>query len=155
MPLTPTELAQPDESAWTPLFAAWLVSLVATMGSLFFSEVMRLPPCVLCWYQRVCMYPLAAIFTVALVTRDRRVSRYAWPLVLPGLAVAIYHNLLYYNILPESIAPCATGVSCTDRQIEWLGVITIPLLSLSAFTITPGCLLWFDRRLKGTAHEDQ
>ena len=59
----------PDESVWIPVFAAWVVSLVATMGSLFFSEVMRLPPCVLCWYQRIGMYPLAVMFTVALVTQ--------------------------------------------------------------------------------------
>ena len=148
-------MSQGDDSGWTPLFAAWLVSLVATLGSLFFSEVMGLPPCVLCWYQRVCMYPLAAIFTVGLVTRDRRAAQYAWPLVLTGLTVAIYHNLLYYNILPESIAPCASGVSCTDRQIEWLGVVTIPLLSLTAFAIIAACLLRFRLRLQGTAHEDQ
>ena len=140
-----------DESAWTPLLGVWIVSLVATMGSLFFSEVMGLPPCVLCWYQRICMYPLALIATVGLVTRDRRVGRYAWPLVLTGLAVAIYHNLLYYHLIPESIAPCATGVSCTDRQIEWLGIVTIPLLSLSGFSLIAMCLLWFRARLKGTA----
>jgi disulfide bond formation protein DsbB len=58
----------------------WLLSMVATLGSLFFSEVMGLPPCVLCWYQRVCMYPLTAISTAALVMRDRRASSYMWPL---------------------------------------------------------------------------
>jgi disulfide bond formation protein DsbB len=147
-------VTRPNDSAWLPLFVAWLVGLVATLGSLFFSEVMGLPPCVLCWYQRVCMYPLAVIFTVALLTRDRHASLYAWPLVLAGLAVAVYHNLLYYQVLAESIAPCATGVSCTDRQIEWLGFITIPLLSLTAFVIVAGCLLWFGARLKGTVHED-
>lgn len=136
---------------WTPLLGAWLVSLVATMGSLFFSEVMELPPCVLCWYQRICMYPLALITTVGLVTRDHRVGHYAWPLVFAGLAVAIYHNLLYYHLIPESIAPCATGVSCTDRQIEWFGIVTIPLLSLSGFTLIALCLFWFRARLKGTA----
>lgn len=142
---------QNDESVWTPLLGVWVVSLVATMGSLFFSEVMGLPPCVLCWYQRICMYPLAVIATVALVTRDRRVGYYAWPLVLTGLAVAIYHNLLYYHVIPESIAPCAAGVSCTDRQIEWFGIVTIPLLSLCGFTLIAACLLWFRARLKGTA----
>jgi disulfide bond formation protein DsbB len=150
-----TGLARPDVSAWTSLFGVWLVSLVATLGSLFFSEVMGLPPCVLCWYQRVCMYPLAAIATVGLLTHDREVARYAWPLVLVGLTVAIYHNLLYYHVIPESITPCATGVSCTERQIEWFGVVTIPLLSLSAFIIIAGCLVWFRARLKETAHEDQ
>jgi disulfide bond formation protein DsbB len=126
-----------------PLLIAWIVSLVATAGSLFFSEVMRLPPCVLCWYQRICMYPLAIIFTVGLATGDRRMSRYIWPLALVGLAIATYHNLLYYHVIADSIVPCTTGVSCTDRQIEWLGFITIPLLSLSAFCIIAGCLFWF------------
>ena len=144
-----------DDRVWVPLFALWLVSLVATLGSLFFSEVMGLPPCVLCWYQRVCMYPLAVISTVALVIRDRRASSYAWPLALFGLGVAAYHNLLYYHVIPESITPCTAGVSCTDRQIEWLGFITIPLLSLCAFAIVVGCLLWFRARLKGTALADQ
>lgn len=150
----PSQGQSPD-SMWPPLFVAWLLSLIATMGSLFFSEVMGLPPCVLCWYQRVCMYPLAATFTVALFTRDSRASRYAWPLVLGGFAVAVYHNLLYYRFLPESITPCATGVSCTDRQIEWFGFVTIPLLSLAAFTLIAACLLWFRMHVKGHHHEDQ
>jgi disulfide bond formation protein DsbB len=145
----------PDESVWMPLFAAWVVSLVATMGSLFFSEVMRLPPCALCWYQRIGMYPLAVIFTVALVAQDRQAARYAWPLALVGLAVAVYHNLLYYHLIPDSITPCATGVSCTDIQIQWFGFITITLLSLTAFCIIVGCLVWFRARLKGIPHEGQ
>ena len=139
----------PSETVWLPLFAAWFVSLVATLGSLFFSEVMRLPPCLLCWYQRICMYPLVVVFTAALFARDRGVWRYAWPLTLGGFGTAVYHNLLYYGILPESITPCVTGVSCTDRQIEWFGFITIPLLSLIAFSIIAACLLGFRGRLKG------
>jgi disulfide bond formation protein DsbB len=142
---------------WIPMFLIWLVSLVATLGSLFFSEVMGLPPCVLCWYQRICMYPLVAISTVALLIHDRRASMYAWPLALCGLGVATYHNLLYYHVIPESITPCAAGVSCTDRQIEWLGFITIPMLSLSAFAIIVGCLLWCRAQMtmKGNARADQ
>jgi disulfide bond formation protein DsbB len=140
---------------WAPLFFVWLVSLVATLGSLFFSEVMELPPCVLCWYQRICMYPIAVITTVGLVTRDRRAADYALPLALAGLIIAGYHNLLYYHLIPESITPCTAGISCTDRQIEWLGVITIPLLSLSAFILIVGCLFWFRARAKGHSIEDQ
>jgi disulfide bond formation protein DsbB len=142
-----------DDSVWTPLLAAWLLSLIAMLGSLFFSEIMGLPPCVLCWYQRICLYPLVVIFTVALVTRDLRGPRYAWPLVLAGLVVAVYHNLLYYHLIPESITPCKAGVSCTDRQIEWFGFVTIPLLSLSAFVVVAGCLFWFRARVKGIALE--
>jgi disulfide bond formation protein DsbB len=139
-----------DDRVWVPVFAVWLVSLLATLGSLFFSEVMLLPPCVLCWYQRIAMYPIIVISSVGLMARDRRVASYLWPLVLAGLAVAVYHNLLYYHLIPESITPCSKGVSCTDRQIEWLGFITIPLLSLSAFVVMAACLVWFRSRLKGT-----
>lgn len=131
-----------------PLFAVWLVSLVATLGSLFFSEVMRLPPCVLCWYQRIFMYPLVLVATVGLLWRDPGALRYAWPLAAGGLAVAVYHNLLYYHLIPESITPCTTGVSCTSRQIEWLGFITIPLLSLAAFTLIAAALFMCQQRLK-------
>ena len=142
------------ESTWTPLLGIWLISLIATLGSLFFSEVMGLPPCVLCWYQRICMYPVVGIATVGLLARDRRVVSYLAPLVVVGLAVAAYHNLLYYHLIPESITPCAQGISCTERQIEWLGFITIPLLSLTGFLSLAGCLLWLRTRLKGRGRED-
>jgi disulfide bond formation protein DsbB len=117
------------------LYIAWGQALIATLGSLFFSEVMKLPPCILCWYQRIFMYPLVFILTVGIVLRERRIRWYVLPLSVAGLCVAIYHNLLYYGIIAESIVPCTQGVSCTTRQIEWLGFITIPLLSLVAFTV--------------------
>lgn len=124
-------------------YAAWLIALLATVGSLFFSEVMNLPPCVLCWYQRIAMYPLVLVIGVGIVLRDRRLKYYALPLSLSGLAVAIYHNLLYYGFIPDSITPCTQGISCTSVQIEWLGFITIPLMSLAAFTIVNLCLLFY------------
>lgn len=123
------------------LYSGWLVSAVATLGSLFFSEIMKLPPCVLCWYQRIAMYPLVWILAVGLVKKDWLIKTYALPISLTGLAVSLYHNLLYYKLIPESITPCTSGVSCTSKQIEWLGFITIPLLSLTAFTIITICLL--------------
>ena len=126
-----------------PAYAAWVVALVATVGSLFFSEVMNLPPCVLCWYQRIAMYPLVAIIGAGILMRDGRMKFYALPLALAGLAVAVYHNLLYYRIIPDSIAPCTQGVSCTTVQIEWLGFITITLMSLAAFVSVSLLLLFY------------
>lgn len=123
------------------VYLGWFQALIATLGSLFFSEVMHLPPCVLCWYQRIMMYPLTLILTVGILLGDRRLRYYALPLSVIGLVISVYHNLLYYGILPESIAPCTSGVSCTTRQIEWLGFITIPLLSLAAFTVITVCML--------------
>lgn len=121
-------------------YFAWATSLVATAGCLLFSEVMELPPCVLCWYQRVAMYPLVMAIGAGIIMRDRRMKYYAPPLALTGLLISIYHNLLYYGVLPESITPCQQGISCTTVQIEWLGFITIPLMALTAFAAVSLCL---------------
>ena len=122
-------------------YLVWVVALVATAGSLFFSEVMELPPCVLCWYQRIAMYPLVVIIGVGIIARDPVWKIYALPLSLAGLLVSIYHNLLYYGLIPESITPCKQGISCTTVQIEWLGFITIPLMALTAFAFISVCML--------------
>ena len=129
-------------------FLAWTMALVASVGSLFFSEIMQLPPCVLCWYQRIAMYPLVLIIGVGIISKDGRLKNYALPLSVVGLAIAVYHNLLYYGIIPESITPCQQGISCTSRQIEWLGFITIPLLSLTAFSLITLCLIFYKPRKK-------
>ena len=125
------------------LYAAWTIALVATAGSLFFSEVMELPPCILCWYQRIAMYPLVLIVATGILTRDRRVRAYALPLCLAGLAVSVYHNLLYYGVIPQALAPCSEGASCTERQIEWFGFVTIPLLGLASFVAVALCLFLY------------
>ncbi len=134
------------------LYMAWLIALVSTVGSLFFSEVMGLPPCVLCWYQRIAMYPLVIVIGAGIIMQDFRLKYYALPLCLTGLAISIYHNLLYYGILPESIAPCTQGVSCTSRQIEWLGFITIPLMALTAFASLALCLVFSKSAEKGISN---
>lgn len=116
-------------------YLAWAQAFAATLGSLFFSEVLHLSPCVLCWYQRILMYPLVVILAVGIVLRDARLRLYVLPLSLTGVAVAIYHNLLYYGVLPEGLTQCALGVSCTERQLELFGFVTIPLMSLTAFAV--------------------
>ncbi len=135
---------------WNLIFGSWIVSSVSTAGSLFFSEVMMYPPCVLCWYQRICMYPLVIILLTGLFPVDKNVVRFSLPLAAFGWVIAFYHNLLYYKILPESVAPCRAGISCTTVHIEWLGFITIPLLSLISFTLIISLLLIVRRKL---AHE--
>ena len=121
------------------MFIAWGQALIAMIGSLFFSLVMQLPPCDLCWYQRIAMYPLVIILGIGIIRKDKTSLLYAIPLAVIGWVIAAYHNLLYYNILPEAMAPCKAGISCTTRYIEWFGFVTIPLLSLVAFSIIIGC----------------
>src|SRR3989338_8671049 len=99
---------------------ALLQVTLATIGSLIFSEILKFPPCILCWYQRIFMYPLVIILAVGIWKKDKNVHLYALPLSITGLIISIYHNLLYYKILPESAAPCILGISCTTKFIEWL-----------------------------------
>ncbi len=123
------------KTAWLFLFLAWVVAVVASLGSLFFSEIMQYPPCKLCWYQRISMYPLVVVLLVGLFPFEKSVIRFALPLTMIGALIAVFHNLLYYKIIPESKAPCEQGISCTSVHIEWLGFITIPFLSLTAFAM--------------------
>lgn len=129
------------------VFCAWIMSCVATLGSLFFSEIMKLPPCILCWYQRICMYPLVLILLTGVLSFDRKIVKYSAPLALTGWIIAVYHNLLYYKILPESASPCVRGISCTTVQINLAGFITIPFMSLAAFTTILVLLLITQRNI--------
>ncbi len=140
------ENSQSKKPFQTLLYAAWIIALTAMVGSLFFSEVMNLPPCVLCWYQRIAMYPLVLIIGAGIVLRDPRIKYYALPVCLSGLAVSVYHNLLYYGLIPDSITPCTQGISCTSVQIQWLGFITIPLMALAAFVSISLCLLFYKQK---------
>lgn len=131
---------------WTTLFLCWLVASIATLGSLFFSEVMELAPCVLCWYQRICLFPLVIIIPAGLFPFARDVGRYALPLALAGWLTAAYHNLLYTGMIPQRLQPCGKGVSCTEDSLALFGVLTIPLLSLLTFSVIIALLLLTMRR---------
>lgn len=128
-------------AASTLVFAAWLVATVATLGALFMSEIMNLAPCVLCWWQRIFMFPLVLILSLGLFPFDAKVTRYALPLAFVGLLFAGFHLLLTLGIIPEALAPCRQGIPCKTIQIEWFGFVTIPLLSFLAFLTLNGLLL--------------
>ena len=137
---------QPVERDWVLLFAAWLVAALAMGGSLLFSSGMGLEPCVLCWYQRICLFPLVVVLARALFPLDRGVVRYALPLAAIGWLIAAYHNLVYLGVVPETLQPCARGVSCAERNLDLFGFVTIPLLSLLAFTALAAILVVVARR---------
>ena len=124
-----------SERQWTLLTVSWLVALVSTLGALFFSEVMDLEPCVLCWYQRIAMFPLVLILGAGAYTQDASSVKYAFPLAIAGWLVAFYHCLLYGGFIPATLQPCGKGESCSAQKLELVGFITIPLLSLIAFSI--------------------
>jgi len=142
-----THIDQTSNSNWTILFICWLIACISTLGSLFFSEIMQFPPCVLCWYQRIFLFPLVIIIIVGLFPFDKSIVKYALPLALIGWVIAFYHNLLYYGIIPESVQPCSQGVSCSEVYIDWFGFLTIPLLSLLSFSTIVALLFILKRRL--------
>lgn len=132
---------RPQDLGWILVFTCWLIATASTLGALFFSEVMSLPPCVLCWYQRIFMFPLVLLLPVGLFPFDPKIARYALPLSAVGGSLAVFHVLLAYGLIPESIRPCTQGVPCAQNQIEWFGFVSIPLLSLAAFSVINALLL--------------
>ena len=131
-----------DARRMAALYLAWLVALAATLGALFVGEVLGQAPCLLCWYQRIAMFPLAVILGVACLRGDHRVWTYALPLALAGAAVAAYHSGLYLGLIPEPIEPCSrTGPSCTDAAMTLFGVVPLPVLSLLSFTLVAAGLV--------------
>lgn len=129
------------QPAWVLVFTAWLVATASTLGALFFGEVMHLPPCVLCWYQRIFMFPLTLILPIGLFPLDRKVIRCGLVLAVPGGLVALFHQLLVAGVVPESIKPCEQGVPCSQTVISWFGFLTIPLLSVTAFVVVVALLV--------------
>jgi len=143
-------MSKPDQAAktnWTLLFMGWLLVSVSTTISLFFSSVLEYEPCVLCWYQRICLFPMVFILAAGLFpTFDKSVIKYALPLSIAGGLTAFYHTLLYAGIIPESIQPCSQGVSCTEKYFELFGFVSIPMLSFFAFSTLVALLLFLKRR---------
>jgi disulfide bond formation protein DsbB len=127
--------------AWNLVFAAWLLASISVLGVLFFGEVMGLPICVLCWYQRICMFPLVVILPIGLFPFDRKVIRYALPFAVLGALVALFHLLLVAGVVPETVKPCTQGVPCSETVIEWFGFVTIPLMSVIAFSTIAALLV--------------
>lgn len=114
------------------LTAAWGVALMATAGSLYFSESANYTPCTLCWYQRIAMYPLVLILGIAIVRRDTAVRIYAIPVALVGAAIASYHYLLEW--FPEiDTGACSAVIPCTQVWFREFGFVSLPLLALVAF----------------------
>jgi len=117
------------------LYLAFVVSLVATGGSLFFSEVMHYIPCNLCWFQRIFMYPLVLLLGRAALRDDRGMAGYVLPLSVIGGCISLYHYGEQKIPGLASVLPCRVGLPCNKDYLDWFGFVTIPLLALIAFTL--------------------
>ncbi|MFJ8065982.1 disulfide oxidoreductase [Psychrobacillus sp. NPDC096426] len=116
-----------------PLLFAWIASIIAMVGSLFFSERMGFIPCTLCWYQRILMYPLVVFLGIAFYRNDRDIYKYVLPISIFGIVVSSYHYALQKIPSMHEFSSCTSGVPCSGQYINWFGFVTIPFLALVAF----------------------
>jgi disulfide bond formation protein DsbB len=131
----PTDLLRRTVEGYE-LWLVFAVSSIATGGSLFFSEIAHFVPCELCWYQRICMYPLTIVSLLAALANDRQVARYLVPLPLVGAGVSVYHLLVENGVVGQSRACLISAPGgCATKWIEEFGYVTIPVLALTGFTL--------------------
>jgi disulfide bond formation protein DsbB len=131
---------------WGLLLAVWLLAMASTLAALFIGEVMGKTPCVLCWFQRICMFPLAVLLTIACYRSDFAVWIYALPLAVIGWAIALCHSLLFIGLIPEDLKPCSAGTSCSGADMLIFGNLPLPLISLIAFSAIVLLLILIRRR---------
>lgn len=111
----------------------FVIALVSTLGSLYYSEIAGFNPCKYCWFQRILMYPLVIIMFVALRNKDKNVSRYVLPLSGIGTLLAGYHYLTQLGWLPSTCIATGYSVGCAKVFVMTFGYITIPMMSFTAF----------------------
>ncbi|RJE87523.1 disulfide bond formation protein B [Paenibacillus sp. 1011MAR3C5] len=128
------------------LYFAWLVAVVATLGSLYFSEIKGFIPCELCWYQRILMYPLSLLLGIAAFYDEHSIKKYVLPLSILGMLVSSFHYMEQKIPGFAAIKPCTQGVPCSAEYINVFGFVTIPFLALIAFTLITVLLIVFRRK---------
>lgn len=151
----------------TRLYLAWVVALIATLGSLYLSEVRGYQPCILCWYQRIAMYPLALLLGIAALRDDLDTRRYAMPLAGIGLVISLIQNAEDWGIIPvmkmcsieAGAVPCDTmwplwSQTFGDGASALNSILTIPVLSMLAFTLILALLAWPRHHAPQEAAED-
>ena len=122
------------------LWAAFVVAAIATGGSLFYSQIANFQPCELCWFQRICMYPLSILTLFAAWHGDYKFARYLLPLPVVGACVSVYHILVENQVVSEPAACKIGGAGCAVKWINEFGYVTIPTIALSGFLLLIGFL---------------
>lgn len=126
------ELSKKEETA---LFIIWTQALIATLGSLFYSEVIGYTPCDLCWVQRIFMYPLVIIYGVALLKKNFQLAFSGLILSGIGMLISIYHYSLQKVPFMQDAGGFCTGVPCNVQYVNYFGFMTIPFLAGTAFIV--------------------
>lgn len=114
----------------------YIVSMIATLGSLYYSDVAGYSPCKFCWYQRIMMYPQTVLYLISLAKNDKHVHLYALPLSVIGGAMAFYHYLLQIGVITStSCSAVGFSISCSERFSTTFGFVTIPMMAFAAFSL--------------------
>jgi disulfide bond formation protein DsbB len=130
------------------LWLAWLMAVVATLGSLYYSQIAHFTPCEYCWYQRIGMYPLAVILGIAAFRGDSAIRRYAYPLAIAGGSISVYHYLIQ-NFPNLATGVCSTTTPCTAALVWKYDFVSIPFMAFVSFATIITVLL-LDRERVGT-----
>jgi disulfide bond formation protein DsbB len=115
------------------IFLSFIIALIATAGSLFYSKIAGFNPCELCWYQRILMYPEVLLLGFALYKKESKIIDYSLLLTAVGWLISTYHNYTFYMNIRSTI--CKIGESCNIKYVVEFGYITIPIMALTAFTL--------------------
>jgi disulfide bond formation protein DsbB len=124
---------------------AFVVALVATMGSLYYSQIAKFTPCELCWFQRIFIYPQVILLGMAWLKKEKHILDYSLVMIAIGTIISIYHNYIYFTAKPTGF--CSIVTPCTQQYIVGLGYITIPLLALTSLVLM-GLLLLNKKMIK-------
>jgi disulfide bond formation protein DsbB len=137
----PSRAPSPEQAVWL----AWLVACVAFVFSFLFSEVQGWAPCALCWYQRICLWPLIPILWLVLRTRRTDVVRFVLPQTYVGLLLAAYQVVIQDFVGRDVLRICRSGPDCAEKVPLGLGPVSIPMFSLAAFALIVALLLFAQR----------
>ena len=120
-----------------------VISWVALLGSLAYSQIIGFPPCELCWIQRIFIYPQAVISLMAIFRKDKSVVSYLLPLSLIGGLVALYQSFIQWGFSSVSVLGCTSAATgeCAKIFVNAFGYITIPFMSFTIFLYAIGVTL--------------
>ncbi len=127
------------------LIIAWLLSLFATLASIYFIEIVGNPSASLCWFERMLMFSVLLVLTVGILRRDLNVRYFVAPLLLFGIPSAAYQQLVHLGFVSAGTGTCSTSIVCSTKFFELFGFVTQATLCLVAFSVVAFCM-W---RLKG------
>ena len=119
------------------LYFAWVVSLIALLSSLYYGEVLDMEPCRLCWYQRICMFPLTLFLGIAFYKKDLKMAQYCLPLVTIGSLLALYQSLIQIFPSLQTAALCGHTAHCTlAGPAPFFSTLAFVAIGISLFFFT-------------------